>query len=172
MNGERKTSFLQFLQFFPELELPVILTADAHHEFSKTNTPLPQPMIQEHLLGEEVEGSTDAYDEYIPCLKIPETNSFHALVYFKASLLIYEYFLVTFDLDGKPIAREKIGGMLTEGEQIHRAIPTISEDWMIHIVEGAAPLDQSNYKPTDSRAFSMELLPDGKIIYSLSENSI
>lgn len=172
MTRGRKTSFLQFLQFFPELELPVILTADAHHEFSKANTPLPQAMIQEHLLEQQVESPTDAYDEYIPCLKIPETNSFHALVYFKASLLVYEYFLVTFDLDGERIAREKIGGMLTEGEHIHRAIATISDDWMIHIVEGAAPLDQSNYKPTDSRAFSMELLPDGKIIYSLSENTI
>jgi hypothetical protein len=172
MSKEKRTSFDRFLGYFPELELPIILTADAHHEFSKTNTPLPQPMIQEYLLDETIEGATDAYDEYIPCLKIPNTDAFHAVVYFKATLLVYEYFLLTYDLEGKQIAQEKIGGMLTEGEKIHRAIPTISEDWKIHIVEGANPIESKKYQPTNSRAFSMELLPDGKIIYSLSDHNL
>lgn len=172
MNKEKRTSFTRFLNYFPELELPVILTADAHHEFSKTNTPLPQPMIQEYLLDQSIDEATDAYDEYIPCLKIPKTDAFHGVVYFKATLLVYEYYLVTFDLEGHEITREKIGGMLTEGEKIHRAIPTISEDWMIHIVEGANPISEKKYAPTNSRAFSMELLPDGKIIYSLSDHNL
>ncbi|NBC24744.1 MAG: hypothetical protein GVX78_03920 [Bacteroidetes bacterium] len=172
MSEEKKTSFKRFLDYFPELELPIILTADAHHEFSKTNTPLPQPMIQEYILDQSLQATTDAYDEYIPCIKIPKTDAFHAIVYFKATLLVYEYYLITYDLEGHEISREKIGGMLTEGEKIHRAIPTIGEDWVIHIVEGSDELESKKYQPSDSRAFSMELLPDGKIIYSLSEHDI
>ena len=162
-------SFQKFLSFFPEIELPVILTEDAHHEFSKANDALPKRAIEQYILPHE-ELVYDEYTEYIPCLKIPKTYDFHAVVYFKVSLLIYEYYLATFEKKGKLITKEKIAGMVTHGEEINRAVATIEDDWVIKIVEGSVSSEHQDYKPTDSNAYSMELLPDGQIIFSVNED--
>lgn len=169
MDQQPKISFSEFLKYFPVAELPVILTEDAHHEFSKINDPLPQKIIEGFILPFE-ERVYDEYTEYIPCFKIPETHEFHALVYFKASLLIYEYYLVTYDKQGKEIAKEKIAGMVTHGKKVTRAAATIEKDWTIHIVEGSVKTGEADYKATDSKAYAMELLPDGQIIFAVNED--
>jgi hypothetical protein len=162
-------SFQKFLSYFPELELPILLSEEAHHEFSKTNDALPQVAIEQYILPHE-DLVYDEYTEYIPCMKIPNTHDFHAVVYFKASLLIYEYYLATFEKKGKLIAKEKIAGMVTHGEEINRAVASIEDDWIINIVEGSVPSQHHDYNPTDSKAYSMELLPDGQIIFSVNED--
>ena len=166
---EPKLHFSEFLNYFPTMELPLILTEEAHHEFSKVNDPLPKAAIDQFILPYE-ELVYDEFTEYIPCLQIPNTHEFYAVVYFKASLLIYEYYLVTYDKQAKQIAKEKIAGMVTHGEEVTRAAATIEKDWIIHIVEGSVKSGSSDYKPTDSKAYAMELLPDGQIIFSVNED--
>lgn len=168
-NKPKKADFTTFLSYFPETELPVLLTEDAHHKYSSINDPLPPEVIQNFIIPFD-EMIVDEYTEYVPCFRIKDTHTFHAVVYFKAGLLTYEYFLLTFEEKGAFIAKEKIGGMLTEGENIHRAVATIEPDWTIQIVEGAEALDQSVYKASDSKAYTMELLPDGQIIFSVNED--
>lgn len=170
-NQTPKINFSKFLSFFPEVELPVILTEEAHHEFSKVNDALPQQAIEQFILPHE-DLVYDEYTEYIPCFKIPKTHDFHAVVYFKASLLIYEYYLATYNKKGETIAKEKISGMVQHGEEITRAVATIEDDWIINIVEGSVPVEGTDYQPTDSKAYAMELLADGQIIFSVNEDII
>ena len=167
----KKVDFQSFLSYFPDLKPPILLTEDAHHKYSKINEPLPAEAIQSFIIPHD-ELIVDEYTEYVPCFKIKDTHTFHAIVYFKAGLLTYEYYLMTFEEKGKLIAKEKIGGMLTEGDAIHRAVATIEPDWTIQIVEGAEALDQQSYKASESKAYTMEMLPDGQIIFSINEDLI
>ncbi|MFT7452566.1 MAG: hypothetical protein ACI9VN_003301, partial [Patescibacteria group bacterium] len=93
MIKKQQATFKDFLQKFPKISLPVTLTEDSHHDFSKTNDPIPALMVEEFLMKLETE-EVDEFTEYIPCFRIPKTDGFTAIVYFKAGLLNYEYNLL------------------------------------------------------------------------------
>ena len=111
MTKQLKTTFKDFLSKFPEIALPVTLTEESHHHFSRTNDPLPAVMIEQFLLHIETE-QVDEFTEYIPCFRIPETDGFHAIVYWKAGLMTYEYTMLTFNKDGISIDKRVIASRL------------------------------------------------------------
>ena len=43
---------------------------------------------------------------------------------------------------------------------------------MIHIVEGEQSAARDSYDPKTSRAYQMELLPTGEVIFSLTDDDI
>ncbi len=159
-----KITFSDFLKKFPEVELPVTMANDTHHDFSQKNDPLSEGMIQKFILEEDE--ASDTFTEYIACFKIPKTDGFHAIVYWKAGLMNYEYTLATYDKKGNPINKRVIAGTKAEGDMLERSVATIEEDWIIYCVRGVAPADETNYSPSSSQSHHLELLATGKIIIS------
>ncbi len=174
-----KSEFNLFLKYFPEVELPILLGEDEHHTFSAENEMLPPDLVGKFLLQgeyefiplmqdalEEVEEDDNAFIEYIPCFKLPDTDGFHAVVYWKADLLKYEYILNTFDLNGKSIAAHVVGGMKAEGNQVKQSVTHIQEDGFIYIAEGVAEYEvgTTDFDALDGKTVRLELLNNGKIL--------
>lgn len=166
-----KLTFSQFLDFFPIVDLPVLLSDESLIVFSKENLILPIPFIEQFISKYDL-SEIDEFTEYIPCFRIPETENFHGIVYWKAQLMNYEYHLLTFDQHGNFITGKVIGGMISNGTSLIKTVATIDEDWVIHIVAGENSAGNSNYVPSNSKAYSMELLATGDIIFSLTEKDI
>jgi len=165
MVSKDKVTFSSFLKKFPPIDLPITLTDDMHHTFSKKNDPLSVAMIQAYILAEETE-QPDEFTEFIACFKIPKTEKFHAIVYWKAELLTYEYILATYDKKGRLINKRVIAGTKANGEMLERSVATIEEDWIIYCVRGVAPADETNISPSSSQSLHLELLASGEIIVS------
>ncbi|MCB0617258.1 MAG: hypothetical protein KDC43_01190 [Saprospiraceae bacterium] len=161
-----KVSFEHFLEKFPEIDLPVTLTDEAIHTFSKVNDPLPVPMIEQFLQRFEEEPA-DELTEYVACFRIADTSEFHALVYWRAGLMNYQYILATFTKQGLPIDRKAIAGTYYDGRTFTRSVATIDDEWIIYVVAGQAPdgNDQS-YDASSSRTINLELMPDGRIAHA------
>ncbi len=176
-----KQEFNLFLKYFPEVELPILLGEEEHHTFSQENDMLPPdlvgkfllqgeyefvPLAQEALDIEELAENQDDFVEYIPCFKLPDTDDFHAIVYWKADLLNYEYVLNTFDKNGKSIAAHIIGGMKAEGSKVKQSVTNIQEDGFIYIAEGVAEYEEgtTDFDAEDGKTIRLELLNNGKIL--------
>ena len=159
--SNRAPSFEAFLGYFPEHSLPVTLTEEALTAFQELGDPLPMSFIEAFLMDENTE--LDEFTEIVPCFKLPETHDFHALVYWKGELMRYQYFLVTFDKKGIPIASAVIAGLASNGNSVLRSVATIEQDWMIHLVEGEQEVSEEVYSPRSSRAYQLELLATGEI---------
>lgn len=162
-NQDLKVQFKHFLAQFPELELPITLSDEAQHTFSQENNPLHRLMIEQYIVPlEDVE--VDEFTEFVPCFRIPETHDFHAIVYWKAELMSYQYALVTFDKKGNFINKRVLAGTYFDGDKVTKSVATIEEDWTIHIVSGQIAAARENlYDAASSAAFDLELLPDGTI---------
>jgi hypothetical protein len=156
-------SFDHFLERFPEVKLPLTLGEDSHHDFSRSNEPLNKLMIQQYILPLD-DGPVDEYTEFIACVRIPETYEFHAIIYWKAGLMTYQYSLVTFTKKGLLIDKRVIAGTFSDGKMLTKSMATIDEDWIIYVVSGQASSSKSAYDASSSTAYKLELLPDGKII--------
>jgi hypothetical protein len=150
----------EFLAAFPKIELPVTLTPDLVHVFSQNNDPLPESLVEGFLLplGEEC----DVFTEFIPCFALPDTEDFHALVYWKAALMRYTYVLITLDKNGTLIDRAELAGTFSDQNTLIQSVATIEEDWDIVVMSGKATIDGA-YDAASSKMTTMELLPDGKL---------
>ncbi len=162
MASNNKVSFSSFLNKFPEIDLPITLSIDTHFTFSKNNKQL-HPLEVDQFIS-LIEGPIeDEFTEVIPCFSFKDTNDFHAIVYWKAALLDYQYVLATFTKKGVPIARKVIAGTFSDGVNIAQSVATIDSDWTINIVTGAAGLKEE-YDATKSTAIEVDLLADGNIM--------
>ena len=160
--------FFDFVEFFPLIELPVTLTDESVHHFSKTNKILPE-IYSEKFIFPYLEQKDAEYREIIPCFRIPDTHDFFGLIFWEGGLMSYHYNLVTFDKSGNFISGKVIAGTDSNGEVIQNTVATIDPEWMIHIVTGKTKSDELSYNAESSKAFTMELLADGEIIFSLDE---
>ena len=147
--------------------------------FSSENETLPTPLIRDFIRETPVEAVQDdviqledeadledEFVEYVPCFQLP-TEDFHAVVYWKADLLAYNYVLLTFDKNGVRIAERIIGGMRAEGQTIFQSVTQIDEDYFITIAEGAAKYesnDVTDFDAEDGRVRRLELCNDGRIL--------
>lgn len=164
MNPNDIPNFEAFLTLFPEVELPITLTTDAHVEFSRHNVAIPDAFTRYYLASVD---DDEAFTEYVACFKVPDTRSFHAIVYWKAGLLTYEYIMATFDEAGELLDKRTIAGTLADGDRLTRSVATIETDWLINIVEGSENTDSDDaldFNPSLSRVTSLELNADGGII--------
>lgn len=163
MKKENKLSFKHFLKKFPKIDLPITLTEDIVHEFSRANDPLPTLMIDQFIAQSESQ-EIDEFTEYIACFRLPDTVNFHAIVYWKAHLLTYEYLLATFDKKGNFIEKKVIAGTKVEGESLVRSVATIDEERMIYIVGGVASSKDKIYNASSSLSLNVQLLDTGRIV--------
>jgi hypothetical protein len=158
---ELEIDFQHFIEYFPELELPVHLDDEVHHTFSLENEPLPSLAIEQYLLP--IEEDTDELTEFIPCFRVPETYDFHAIIYWKAAIMNYQYVLATFEKSGELIDKRVIAGTFSDGTSVIKSVATIEEDWMILTMTGKMSSHEELYDATSSKMLEMELLPDGTI---------
>ena len=154
--------FADFLAKFPEIDLPITLADDLHHTFSAENDPLSAEMIEQFIQPSE-EKETDELTEFIAGFRLKDTFDVHALVYWRAGLLDYQYILLTFDKKGTAIDRRVLGGTHVEGSIITKSVATIDPDWTIYVVSGQT-VEEADYEAGASRTFELELLPDGRVV--------
>src|SRR5690606_4628460 len=127
----------ELVQFFPESELPVMLSEDQVKEFSDFNAPFPQKFIEEILMAWEKD--VDEFTEFIPCFHLPVQENYVGVVYWKGGLMKYEYILLTLDKKGHVIQRRPIASTHAEGNQIKQSAAYIDEEMNITILAGQNP---------------------------------
>ena len=156
-NKTKDFTVKEFIERFPELELPVSFTDENVSEFSRSNSPLAAGMIEKYIIPCEQE--IDEFTEFVPCMRIPETYDFYALVYWKGGLMNYQYIMLTITKDGDPIERKVLSGTYFDGKVLTKSVAHLDEDWSIHVVGGQS--EDSLYTAANSRSKVLELLPDG-----------
>jgi len=161
--ADSKASFKDFINKFPKIDLPITLSEESHLHFSKAGMPLPAEMIRDFLEPLQKEPS-DEFTEFQPCFRIPKTKDFHAIVYWKASLLTYQYLIATFTKKGVLIEHQVLSGTQVENNVIARTVATINDNWNIFIVGGVEQQESGAFSPTESEAVQLELQESGQII--------
>ena len=158
-----KIKFQDFLLKFPEVDLPITLSEETLAVFSKENEPINSLMAHQFINVYE-DKDMDDMTEFVPCFKIPKTDAFHAVVYWKAELMNYQFILMTYDKSGNFIDSRTLAGTTSNGDIVLQSVATIEEDWMIYIVSGAQALRNQTYDAGTSTTTDLELLPDGLIV--------
>ncbi|MFT4565976.1 MAG: hypothetical protein ACI9FN_000929 [Saprospiraceae bacterium] len=166
----RAESFKVFLKHFSEEPLPVTLSDEIVRHFSESNPPLDADSIRRYIDPNPIEEDEDI-TEYIACCRIPNTKDFEAVVYWKGTLLTYEYVLATYSKAGIQIAKKVIAGIKADGQNVKRSVATIEEDFGIQIVVGQQGANDRLYDPSLSQSMSMDILSNGDIALSPSEES-
>jgi hypothetical protein len=156
--------FHQFVAKFPPVSMPVTLGELSHHTFSTENEPLPDEMIRQFIFPTEKNPVEDEFTEYVPCFAIDNTEHFIALVWWKATLLTYQYVLATFTLKGELINRKVIAETKVQEEKVFRSVATINEDWEILVAVGESKDGDLLFDPTSSRTYDLEIMSNGEII--------
>jgi len=154
----------KILHYFPETELPVLISEDHLSEFEINSDPFPQVFIDEVLLEWEKEAAE--FTEFIPCFRLPKEEKFNAIVYWKGALLRYDFVLVTLDKNGEMINKKSIASTIVNDNVIKKSVASIEPDLIINIIAGQT-LDGEEYDASMSKAFAMEILPTGEIIFAM-----
>lgn len=161
-----RISFTDFIEKFPKLEPPIDILENTHLDFSRENPPLPLQFIEEYLIP--IEPYLDELSEIVPCFRIEEPNQFYGLVYWRAQLLNYDYFLITYSWKQEFIDRVRIAGTRYKEDKALISLAKINEDWIIDMLEGIGNIpDPENFKvydTTQSRSHYIEILDNGKIL--------
>jgi len=159
----------RILHYLPETALPVLLSEEQLELFEAANQPFPQVFVEEII--PEWESEIDDFTEFSPCFRLPAQEKFHAVIYWKAGLLRYDFILATLDKNGTLIGKKSIASTVVQDEVIRKSVASIEPDLVIHIIAGQS-VDGEEYDASLSKAFSMEILPDGQIIFHFEGEDI
>ena len=160
MNSRIPHFLEEILSFFPVISPPVTLSEEVAVKFSSLNKPLPLSVVNETFSRWD---SLDELTELVPCFQMPTEGQYYALIWWKGSLLSYEYILATVSHDGIIISKKVIAGTLSDGNKVIRSVASIDEDMCVYTVAGESDSSINNYKPNNTTAYRFEILPDGKI---------
>jgi hypothetical protein len=156
--------FADFISKFPIVSMPVTLGEESHHVFSSENDPLPLNLIETFIYPLESEPIDEEFTEYVPCFALEGTQNFVGVVWWKASLLKYEYLLATFTTSGELISKKVIAGTKMTNEKISHTIALINEDWEIVMAEGSSADGNLLFDPGSTRTRHLEILVNGDIV--------
>jgi len=162
-----EASFAEFLEYFPALDLPFSLLPDMS-QIPSDPVPLPGMLQETYILPFESD-EIDEYTEYVPYGQISGTQGFHAIIYWKAGVLRYEFILATYSLQGDPLSHAIVGGLRYEEEGALHSVAVIQEDLSIIIAEGIAQEDESMLDPGQTQTYQMSIQPTGMITYETNE---
>ncbi len=167
MNSIPTARFAEYIEFFPIPELPFSLLPDIT-QIPSGALPLPAVMLDAYIFpfeGDEV----DEYTEYIPYGRIAGTKDFHALIYWKASVMQYEFILATYGSEGNLLSHAIIGGLRSDQEGILHSVAIINEDMSITIAEGLSLEEEESLDISKTNTYQMAIKPDGYISYEMNE---
>jgi len=166
VNNIPSADFTEFIEFFPRLKPPFSLLPDIS-QIPSFSLPLPGALLDAFILpfeGEEV----DEFTEYIPYGRIEGPKDYHALIYWKAGVMQYEFILATYSLEGAPLSHAIIGGLRSDDHGLLHSVAVVHEDMSLTIAEGVATeeeeidLDQTN-------TYQMTIESTGQITYGGNE---
>jgi hypothetical protein len=160
--------FAEFIEFFPELDLPLSLLPDVS-QIPVDPLPLPGVLQDAYILPFEAD-EVDDFTEFVPFGRLAGTKDFYAVVYWKAGLLRYEYILATYSMTGEPLSHAIVGGIRYEEEGTLHSVAIVHEDLKIVIAEGLADMDIPGMDPAQTQTYQMAILPTGIITYETNEN--
>ena len=167
MRKQPTADFAEFIEFFPELDLPLSLLPDVSQI---PVDPLPLPgILQDAFIRPFEAEELDEFTEFVPFGRIVGTKDFHAIVYWKASLLRYEYILATYSKTGEPLSHAIVGGIRYEEEGTIHSVAVVHEDYRIIIAEGLDDAGLLSMDPAQTQTYQMALLPSGLITYETNE---
>ena len=167
MTRKISRSLNELLDYFPKVEPPITLTAEDAVQFSSSNKPIPSHLIAKfHSKWDEI----DEYTELVPCFSLDVDQNFFTIVYWKGSLLSYEFILVTLDFEGEIISKKVIAGTLSNNQTIIQSVANIDENYLVYSMVGQDVVDSTSYQAKNSVAFTFEILPDGSILSEKEEN--
>lgn len=158
-----RPTFEDYLSFFPEVELPVTLTESTHHELEKVNLPFAQAIQLAYVQPADF-GEQDEYTEYMPAFKLLHEKAFKAVVFWKASLLSYEYILSTYTPKGELISSVVISKVEADENGISKSATVITTEWVVYVSEGFVGTEVDEFDATQSVNYSFEVLPNGEIV--------
>ncbi|MEE9371450.1 MAG: hypothetical protein V3V00_00190 [Saprospiraceae bacterium] len=156
----------EFLEYFPEVTPPIILSIEEIVIYSRENRPLSQSIIQEVMLPLDGDLELDEFTEYIPCFKLKKENAHVPIVYYKAGLIKNEYHLLIISDKGKVLDSKALAGTFVKDDEMVTYIASIDEDSHIKVVIGNDEGRRDYYNPLNSQTISYDIAPDGKIILS------
>jgi hypothetical protein len=157
-------NFKNYKERFPSVELPITLSEDSHHDFSKENDPLQAEMIKEYITRYETVEIDDDLTEYIACFEVPtDKKEFVVLVYWKAALLTYDFVLATYNpKTGAMIDKKAIAGTKVTDNGVKRIAAIIKEDLSIFLAEGIEETG-TDYDADASKVRHFQILDTGLI---------
>ena len=164
----RAESFRFFIKHFSKEKLPITLSDENIHYFDSKNRALGQDVIRRFILQGEP-NDDEELTEYIACNLVAKTKNFIAVVWWRGSLLAYDYVLASFNKNGILISKKVIAGVRSDGKNVHKSVATIDEDWVVNIVAGSQLESDQEYNAQKSQHTSLELLPTGEIVFSLQD---
>lgn len=132
--------------------------------------PLPGVLQEAYILPFESD-EIDEFTEYVPFGKLSGIRDFHAMIYWKAGVLRYEYILATYSAEGEPLSHAIVGGLRYEEEGVLHSVAVIHEDMSITIAEGIAETDQSGLNADQTQTYQMAILPTGIITYETHDET-
>ncbi len=159
--------FAEFIEFFPELDLPLSLLPDVS-QIPVDPLPLPGTLQEAFILPFEAH-EVDEFTEFVPFGRIASTKDFHVMVYWKASLLRYEYILATYSNEGVPLSHAIVGGIRYEEEGVLHSVAVLHEDLQIVIAEGLVDEQLLGMDPAQTQTYQMAISPEGIITYETNE---
>lgn len=155
--------FSKYIDLYQTIPFPVTLHKDAHHDFSKQDKGI-RPEFLEAYVTPYIGQNDDEFTEYVPCFQLKSEKNYIAVVLWRAALLEYEYYVMTYNNAGDLIHHQVIAGMKSDGEHIITRIAIIDDDTHFHMVEGAMnDKNETDYDPANTREYTFELTPDGYI---------
>jgi hypothetical protein len=154
--------FRLFLQYFPEVSLPVNLTFDSHRAFGRDDKPLPE-LLGARFFTRWEEEVPDDYTEFLPGFQF-RSGPHKALVYWKAALLYYAYVLVLLDPKGALLDRLELAVTSAGEEGIRQGAALIQSDGTIHTVESARAEDNPMGDPQHTITERWTINKEGRIV--------
>jgi hypothetical protein len=158
-------TFQNFINFFPEVDLPYTITSDTQRMLSINNDPMSATWMFNFVLGEN--DTIDDCTEFMPCFSLANTQQFIAIVFWQAGIEGSAYYLTTFSKTGVLIDQAKIAGTKYGSDGLYQMVCTISPNWLFSTVEGK--LDEKGQAASVSESEkhqykSLQLSGDGEIV--------
>ncbi len=153
--------FEDFLLLFPPMPLPISLNSDSQRLIAEVNDPLHAVWVTHFILDEK---EVDEFTEFMPCFSLPDTEKFHAIVYWQASLEGNAFFLATFGKGGHLIDHRLLAGTLYLEDGMTQLVCSIGADWSIHRAEGRLGSKGEIIKDGDPKTTFMQITLEGEVV--------
>lgn len=150
----------KILSCFPILSPPLKLSGEIASTFSSENPPIPGTLIEKYFTNWE---HFDEFTEIVPCFRLETKADHHLLVYWKGSLMSYEYIILSLSKEGLVISKKIIAGTLSNNQTIKESVAYIDQDYFIYTMVGESDINSKDYNPGNSSSFRFEICPDGSI---------
>ncbi len=165
MSDQANVSFAAYLDRFEKQTLPLQITEKTYKLINELNEPLPDIIVSTFI---KREGDNEDVAEYVPVLRLPDTEEVIAIVFWRAGLMRYDYYLASYNQRGDLLDQRLVASTRYEDNNITRSILKIDEEGLIFVVKGEIPLNSKDYEASSSKHSYFEVLPDGSIQESLN----